>query len=296
MKLQTVEGKLYPENPFDFNKSLSFIDRFFPSEDEYWIDEISLSTAIQVGNSTVGFRIESVGTVEKPVLNYHLFSTEIDKDLTDRIIDRITFFLSLNDDLKPFYSEAAFDDVFKKVVDNLYGLHQVKFLTPFEAAGWAILSQRISMKVAKKMKENLTRYFGNYIKIDDHEFFAFPSPDQILNMNLDEIVSIVKNKRKSAYLLNAAEAFSTVNEEFLRNSPVDEVKAWLIDIKGIGEWSAHLELIRGLGRMEDSLNDRMLMKCVEKLYGPKTPEEIGQILNNYRDFPGYWEYYIRTGC
>ena len=296
MKLQIVEGKIYPESPFDFNKSLNVIDMFIPSEDEYKIDECSLTTAIQIDEQTIAFKIESVGTVEKPVLNYQLFGGEITDDLTDKIIDRIIFFLSLNDELKPFYSQAASDDIFNQVVDEFYGLHQVKFLTPFEAAGWAILSQRISMNVAKKMKENLTHHIGNSIKLDDHEFWAFPSPEQILNLDFDEIVSVVKNKRKSSYLLNTAEAFSTVDEEFLRNGPLDKVKNWLLDIKGIGEWSAHLELIRGLGRMEDSLNKGMLCKCVEKIYGSKTSPELEEILNNYKDFPGYWEYYIRTSC
>ena len=46
-------------------------------------------------------------------------------------------------------------------------LHQVKFLTPFEAAGWAVLSQRISMKVAHNMKERLTHSVGDNIIIED---------------------------------------------------------------------------------------------------------------------------------
>ncbi len=47
---------------------------------------------------------------------------------------------------------------------------------------------------------------------------------------------------------------------------LEEVKTWLLDIKGIGEWSAHLELIRGLGRMDElSGNDRMLIKCAQKV-------------------------------
>lgn len=296
MKLQVFEGKLYPESPFDFNKSLNFIDMFIPSQDECKIDESSFTTAIQIDAQTIAFKIESVGTVEKPVLNYQLFGREIYDDLRTKIIDRIIFFLSLNDELKPFYGQAASDDIFSQIVDELYGLHQVKFLTPFEAAGWAILSQRISMNVAKKMKENLTHHMGNSIKLDDHEYWAFPSPDQILNLDFEDVVSVIKNKRKSSYLLNTAEAFSNVNEEFLRKGPIDEVKNWLLDIKGIGEWSAHLELIRGLGRMEDSLNDGMLCRCVEKIYGTKTSSEFGEILNNYKNFSGYWEYYIRTSC
>lgn len=295
MKLQTNEGKLYPEDPFDFKQSLNFIDNFFPSSHDYVILENQLKTAVQLKN-TVGFMIESTGTVEDPVLDYKLFSEQLDKDTVDKVIDRITFFLSLNDDLKPFYKLARSDDVFKGILDDLHGLHQVKFLTPFEAVGWAILSQRISMNVSRKMKEKLTEYVGNNIEFEGHIFQAFPSSDQVKNMDLDELISIIKNKRKSEYLLNAAEAFSLVDEKFLRTGPLEDVKNWLMDIKGVGEWSAHLELIRGLGRMEDYTQDRMLRGCVEKHYGSTTSKELDEIIKNYKEFPGYWEYYMRSGC
>lgn len=295
MKLQTNEGKLYPEDPFDFKQSLNFIDKFFPSSHDYVILENQLKTAVQLKN-TVGFKIESTGTVEDPVLQYQLFSEQLDKNTVDKVIDRMTFFLSLDDDLKPFYKIARSDDVFKEILDDLHGLHQVKFLTPFEAVGWAILSQRISMNVSRKMKEKLTTYVGNNIEFEGHTFQAFPSPDQVKNMDLDELIAIIKNKRKSEYLLNAAEAFSSVDEKFLRTGPLEDVKNWLMDIKGVGEWSAHLELIRGLGRMEDYTQDRMLRGCFEKHYGSTASTELEEIIKKYREFPGYWEYYLRSGC
>lgn len=295
MKLQTNEGKLYPEDPFDFKQSLNFIDKFFPTSHDYVILENQLKTAVQLKN-TVGFKMESTGTVEDPVLQYQLFSEQLDKNTVDKVIDRMTFFLSLDDDLKPFYKIARSDDVFKEILDDLHGLHQVKFLTPFEAVGWAILSQRISMNVSRKMKEKLTTYIGNNIEFEGHTFQAFPSPDQVKNMDLDELISIIKNKRKSEYLLNAAEAFSSVDEKFLRTGPLEDVKNWLMDIKGVGEWSAHLELIRGLGRMEDYTQDRMLRGCFEKHYGSTASTELEEIIKKYREFPGYWEYYLRSGC
>lgn len=70
------------------------------------------------------------------------------------------------------------------------------------------------------------------------------SADQIQNLGLEKLKSILKNSRKSEYLFNVSESFAEVDEDFLRKAPI-EVKNWLLNIKGIGEWSAHLELIRG---------------------------------------------------
>ena len=222
----------------------------------------------------------------------------IDENLESELLDRIKFFLSLDDDLKPFYNHGLKDDAFKLVIDKLYGLHQVKFLTPFEAAAWAVLSQRISMKVAHIMKDRLIQSVGDNINIDGIDYWTFPSADQILNLGVEDITSIIKNTRKSEYLVNVSEKFTNVQEDFLRNAPLEDVKTWLLDIKGIGEWSAHLELIRGLGRMEElSRNDQMLIKCAKKYYGSEISDsDLNEIQEGYENFRGYWSYYLRTGC
>ncbi len=93
-------------------------------------------------------------------------------------------------------------------------------------------------------------------------------------MGIEKLTSILKNSRKSEYLFKVSESFAEVDEDFLRNGPLEEVKTWLLNIKGIGEWSAHLELIRGLGRMDElSESDRMHIKCAEKVYGQVSESE-----------------------
>ena len=82
--------------------------------------------------------------------------------------------MSLDDDLKLFYKHGLKDNAFKPVIKELYGLHQVKFLTPFEGAGWAVLSQRISMKAAHTMKEWLIQSVGDNINIDGVDYWTSP--------------------------------------------------------------------------------------------------------------------------
>jgi DNA-3-methyladenine glycosylase II len=299
MNLETVQGKLFPVSPFDFFKSIQFMNMFTPTADEQTVEDLSFTKAVYHKNRTMAFKLEDHGTVEKPVLSYTLFSYEtIDENLESELLDRIKFFLSLDDDLKPFYNHGLKDDAFKRVIDKLYGLHQVKFLTPFEAAAWAVLSQRISMKVAHIMKDRLIQSVGDNINIDGIDYWTFPSADQISNLGVEDLTSIIKNTRKSEYLVNVSESFTNVEEDFLRNAPLEDVKTWLLDIKGIGEWSAHLELIRGLGRMEElSRNDQMLIKCAKKYYGSEISDsDLNEIQEGYENFRGYWSYYLRTGC
>jgi DNA-3-methyladenine glycosylase II len=299
MNVNSIKGEIYPISPFDFSKSINFMNMFNPSVGEQTTNNHSFTKAVYLDDQTMAFKLDDQGTVDKPVLSYILYSYEtINEDIRSELIDRIKFFLSLDDNLKPFYAHGMQDKSFKPVIEQLYGLHQVKFLTPFEAAGWAILSQRISMKVAHIMKERLTQAVGDKIMVDGMEYWTFPSADQIQYLGVENLTSILKNRRKSEYLFNVADAFTKVDENFLRSAPLNEVKDWLLDIKGIGEWSAHLELIRGLGRMDElSGNDRMLLKCAKKFYGSEiSDQDLKGIEEGYENFKGYWEYYLRSGC
>jgi len=125
---------------------------------------------------TLVFRLKDEGTVSEPVLSYTLFSyEEINEEVKYALLDRIKFFLSLDEDIKSFYALGSKDPNFAPVLDELYGLHQVKFLTPFEAAAWAVLSQRISMKVAHKMKKKHIDAVGDCIRIEGIDYRTFPS-------------------------------------------------------------------------------------------------------------------------
>jgi DNA-3-methyladenine glycosylase II len=297
--LHSLQGELFPKPPFDFSQSLNFIGMFTPAEGEQVISDLSFTRAIYLGNQTLAFRLKDESTVSKPVLSYTLYSyEEINEEIKSALLDRIKFFLSLDDDLKPFYDLGSEDPSFAPVLDELYGLHQVKFLTPFEAAAWAVLSQRISMKVAHKIKNKLTDAVGDIIQIEGTDYRTFPSARQVKNMGFENLVSVIRNERKSEYLIAVAEAFDRADENFLRHGKIEEVKEWLMNIRGIGEWSAHLELIRGLGRMEEiSEQDQMLFNCFKKFYGYEaTEEQLKGVADSYGDFKGYWAYYLRTVC
>ena len=299
MMLHSLQGELFPKAPFDFSKSLNFVGMFAPSEGEQTVSGLSFTRAIYLGNQTLAFRLKDESTVLKPVLSYNLYSyEEINEEIKSALLDRIRLFLSLDDDLKTFYDLGSKDPKFVPVIDDLYGLHQVKFLTPFEAAAWAVLSQRISMKVAHKMKNRLTDAVGDSIQIEGVDYKTFPSARQVKNMGVENLVSIIRNERKSEYLITVAEAFDGADENFLRHGNIDEVKEWLMNIRGIGEWSAHLELIRGLGRMEEiSEHDQTLLNCFKKFYGHgATEEQLKEVADGYGEFKGYWAYYLRTVC
>ena len=300
--MNSTVHRLRPRAPFDFRKTLEFIGGFSPSQSEQATADAVLVKALRLQGQTVVFRVRSVGKLEKPGLEVELLSqATLGKALQSAALDRISFYLSLGDDLSPFYALAEEDPPFKRVVEALYGYHQVKFLTPWENAAWAILTQRTSTPVARTYKRRVTERYGASLETPYGTLWAFPEPADLLSANLTELGAMTGGFRRNEYLLSAAQAFSEVDEGWLRTAPYGELQRWLRKIKGIGEWSAAFVLLRGLGCMEraileDPKNPYVihLLGAANKVYGPISIGGLRGKAAHYGNLQGYWAHYLRA--
>ncbi|HLW01464.1 MAG TPA: hypothetical protein VKT82_22600 [Ktedonobacterales bacterium] len=296
--LQTITDTLTPRAPFDFSKTLGFLKAFSPTAGEQALADATITKAVTLHGQAVAFALRSAGTVEQPRLAYTLFS---ERPLSDEdhaaMADRIRFFLSLDDDLEPFYAIGRADPAFAATIERFYGLHQPKFLTPFEIACWAVLAQRIPMPIAHHIKLALVERFGSSISVNGETYRAFPEPAQLAAADPATLAAVVHNERKLEYLLAVTQFFQEVDESFLRVGDYTQVAARLRGVRGIGEWSSHFILVRGLGRMERvSILDQELAKAAAKLYNsgqPMPSADVQRIFDRYGVWQGYWAYYTR---
>jgi DNA-3-methyladenine glycosylase II len=297
--LHLTTGTLTSQPPFDFDKTLAFLGAFTPTEGEQAVVTNSITKAITLNNRAIAFNVRNTGTLEEPRIAYTLYSasplSEIEQSA---IIDRIRFFFSLDDDLQPFYAIGYADPAFAPVIERLYGLHQPKFLTPFEIACWAILAQRNPLAIAHHTKMALVHRWGTSITLPDGTYWAFPTVEQLASISPDELAEVVRNPRKVDYLSAVIAFFSNVDEQFLRTGNYDEVATQIHAIRGFGEWSSHFLLVRGLGRMEYvSSTDKEINKAAAQIYNHGqllTSTAMQQILNRYGNTQGYWSFYARN--
>jgi DNA-3-methyladenine glycosylase II len=292
-------GTLTPIPPFDFSKSLQFLGIFGPTKNEQTVSTHSLTKAISIDGQTVVFQLTSIGTTEKPELEYTLFSAKpFSQAMENAVVERITFFLSLKDDLQPFYRLGRADPDFAPIIEHLYGYHQVKFLTPFENACWAVLTQRNPMKIAQQTKQALVEKYGSSLEVSGSVYWAFPEPMQIAVVDESELLKLIRNDRRTEYLVAVARAFSEADEEFLKTASDEAVEAWLRNIKGIGEWSATFIMVRGLGRMERvPLTEARLFEAASRVYGhgeELSRVDLMRLADKYGPWQGYWAHYIRV--
>jgi DNA-3-methyladenine glycosylase II len=247
LSLHSFEGVLKPLAPFNFTESLSFLSDFSPMKNEQEVQNASFTKAVEINRVAVAFNVTDMGGIENPKLHFTAYSkSKLSEEVEKLVADRITFFLSLQDNLKEFYEIAKKDKCLKPVITRFYGHKQVKFLTPFEIACWAVLAQRIPMVIAHRMKEYIIGKLSGQIEVRGIVYRTFPEASKLEVTETAELLELIGNKRKAEYVSAVSKAFSQVEEQWLRTAPYDDVYEWLTDIKGIGDWSAHFVMIRGL--------------------------------------------------
>ena len=278
--------------PFDFDASLAFVCRFAPTREEQEAGDGRLRTALRAAGSTV---LATIGPGDGGVVVTLEGHGPVGSVAASAAAERIAFWLSLADDLAPFYELAQRDPAFRPVVERLHGYHQVKFASPWENVAWAILAQRTPMPLAQRAKRALVEHVGNRVDADGRTWWAFPDAEQVAGLDLAVVRDVVGNERKGAFLHESAQRWTTFDEQLLRTAPYDTVRDQLIGLPGIGPWSASFVLIRGLGRMETVSADREMLRAASRVYGhPVDEAELARLAEGYGTWAGYWAHYLRA--
>lgn len=172
----------------------------------------------------------------------------------DAAVAQVCRFLSLDVDARAWPDVARRDPVIADAQAQLPGLRPCGFHSPYEAAAWAVLSQRIRIAQAARLREDLVQQHG-----DDG---AFPAPGRLRDIQLD------LPGRKAEYLHAVAEGAldGRLDGAALRGVDADTAVAGVQEIKGLGPFAAELVVLRGAnapdalarheGRLADEISSR----------------------------------------
>jgi DNA-3-methyladenine glycosylase II len=152
----------------------------------------------------------------------------------------------------------------------------------YQALCDSIISQQLSVKAAASIEKRFKDLFGGG---------EFPQPEAILNKSIDELRSVGLSNAKANYIRDLAQHVIDGRLRFdkLDEKSNEEIIALLTDVKGIGEWTAHMFLMFAVGRLDVlPVGDLGIRNGVTKLYGFKdaaTPQQIKEIAEKYHWHP-----------
>ena len=170
--------------------------------------------------------------------------------------------LGLPFDLCTFTGWATADPVLARLTAGLPGFRPPLAPDPWEALVTSITAQQVSLQSAFAIRSRLIDRFG----VPAGHAAAFPTRERLARASEPELVAVGFSGRKAEYVTGLARA--GLDLDGLASLDDDAVKAALVSIRGLGEWTADWCLARHLGRPHAwPAGDLALVKAVRSFYG-----------------------------
>ncbi|MBV8257036.1 MAG: DNA-3-methyladenine glycosylase 2 family protein [Actinobacteria bacterium] len=178
---------------------------------------------------------------------------------TEPVVRRL---LGLDFDLVAFSEWAARDEVLAPLVVRLAGFRPSLSPDPFEALVTSITAQQVSLRSAVAIRNRFVERLGEPVG----RAYAFPLRERVALASEEELVALGFSRRKAEYVVGLAR--SDLDLDGLALLSDEEVKARLVAVRGLGEWTADWFLARCLGRPRAwPAGDLVLRKVVRDAYG-----------------------------
>jgi 3-methyladenine DNA glycosylase/8-oxoguanine DNA glycosylase len=282
--------------PYDFRFQLRhYVIAPEVREDEKLVEIVRLSSG-----ELVKVDVMSRGTIEAPHLELTIFAVEpLTLPQVNEVRERVAWHLSLDDDLRPFYTLAADDPVLSASIEHNVGGKGKHAYSLFDGVIDVILFQNTAFRRAYAMRANLGAAFGDRFVAGGRVYHASPTPEQLAAAPLETIRATTKVGYRDRYVKGVAEAVvGGTDLEAVKQLPRDEARRELLRLPGVGPYTADLALIRGAGRREGLFLDVYIREVLRQLYfcGARIPDDQLRTFAQAKwgSCQGYAAFYLAT--
>lgn len=198
---------------------------------------------------------------------------ETSGDATPDIVrDQVIRILSLDADGSGFDAVGERDPIAGALQARYPGLRPVLFHSPYEAAAWTVIGNRIRIVQAAAIKARMAAELGPTVEVHGESVPAFPGPSRVLE--LAAFPGLFGRKVEYLHAVAAAARDGLLEADRLRTMPVPEALTELKRIKGIGDFAAQLILLRGAGTVDAvPTHEPRLARAIQRAYRlDHTPE------------------------
>jgi DNA-3-methyladenine glycosylase II len=298
-----------PKAPFDFHRTLRFIlsppallngRKFTPLLDYFEGDEFRRVAEVDgepvlygVSESRSGAQVAlQVRIIRGPSNNWagNWAQSEI-RELVRRQ-------LATDLDLGPFYKVAATDRVLSRLAVHFHGMRIPQVPNPYEAIVCAILEQQVNLSFAHQVKKALIETYGRTVDYDGRPYNMFPDAAALALATPRDLLKIQVSGPKAKYIIEISRAVvdGGLDLDKLRQAEPAEAREKLLDLKGVGEWTAHYVAMRSLGHLDClPAADVGLQKAVQLFYGLRKqphPRRVEELARRWAGWRSYATFYL----
>lgn len=289
---RTGRFELSPVGPYALSASARFLEGFAPARYEGGGPEqlrfAFAADGLDRGERVAGAYVYPEG--EKVVVETYGEATP------GSVRDQVERILSLDVDGSRFPEVGRRDPVVGGLQRRYPGLRPVCFYSPYEAAAWAIIGNRIRIVQAAKIKARMAQDLGEPVRVHGKGEQAFPGPSRLLD--LKDFPGLSGRKVEYLRTLGRAALGGKLEASYLRSLGTTEALVSLKELPGIGDFSAELILLRGAGEADRCpTHEPRLARTVATAYGLEetpTAEEITEISGGWRPYRTWVALHLRA--
>ncbi|MBU1638221.1 hypothetical protein KKC97_11205 [bacterium] len=280
--------------PFDWHKTIRYIGRYENDQTH----AVEGGCYRQVLGDEGGYFLVEIAPYGEQAVTASIVHGNVSKSrllLVKKLVER-TF--GPDEVLLEFYQFASKHSYLSSLIERFYGLRVVGVVSLWECLGWSIIGQQVSVASAFATRSRLAHFTNAVVEFDGKEYTGFPVPEAVLAMSLDELKSCGFSKPKAEYLQGLASEIILQHlneEEISRYSPAD-LRRRLLEIRGIGPWSADYAGMRIHNNPDacplEDIGLRNALRNELKLPHQPTIAETERLTASWQPFRSYATFYI----
>ena len=298
--MDSAETTINPLPPFDFDLTAGYHTYFRGRYGGDPLEQGIHQRLVDLGSKVALVSVSSLGSVEFPKLQVRVEGDSLSDDDVTAAAKQVSWLLGCGQDLVGFYGRVEKDPVFGPIRREFHGLHLPHTATVFEALVMAIMGQQIATAVARIVRTAMIETYGVRRTFDGETWYAFPRPESLRDASVEDLRGLKLSQRKAEYIKGIAEAALDPSGwlEGLSRLSDEEAVSRLLELRGVGHWTAQWALVRALGR-EDAFpaGDLALQRAISNLYfdGRKlSAEDIEGFSQRWSPYRTYATAYIFT--
>ena len=202
--------------------------------------------------------------------------------------------LGIDKNIEDFYQLAEKDKYLKSLSSRFQGVKPPRFPTIFEALVNAIACQQVTLDLGILLLNRLSEMYGKQFA----DQYAFPRPEDVSDISEKELKSLGFSYQKARAIISLANLVVSkkINFDGFEDLPNETVITRLMEIKGIGRWSAEYVLLRGLGRIDtfpgDDVGAQKNLMLLMNLSKKPDYDEIKNITKQWNPYAGFVYFHL----
>lgn len=282
-------GALETRAPFHLEATVRVLQRRPTNLVDVWEDEQYLRV-LDLPQGLALVRVTNEGTIDAPDLRFDVLEGETSTDILEGAEQRLREVLGLDLDPEPLSRLAEAERALRPTALALRGMRPPRFGELFETFANVIPFQQVSLDAGVALVRRLVERFGEPLEHEGRRYYAFPRASVIASARLDAIRRCGFSSKKAEALRHAAraiEAGDLSSDKLLAMSSEDAMRS-LIELPGIGPWSAGLILLRGLRRLDVfPAGDVGVARGLTALMHLRSERSLERVVRRFGDLRGY---------